>query len=396
MIARNPNFQDLENNYLFAEVRARKEKFEKRNPEINLISLGVGDTTEPLAAPIIKALHEATNRLSKKETYVGYGPDLGQEELREAVSRVLYKGLRKPTEIIISDGAKCDLGRLQLLFGQQVPVALLDPAYPVYYDSSILLRGRSLPIQRIKASLEENFLPDLSNVMEGSIIFLCSPNNPTGKAFSREELTTLVSVALKKRCLIIYDVAYRAYIQSQEIPHSIFEIEGADRVAIEVGSFSKMAGFSGLRLGWIALSSTLTWSSNEPILSDLNRLFCTLFNGASYLSQQAGIAALSEEGYPAICQQIKSYMKRANLLQATLKKWTIPHWGGEHAPYLWAKPNFGTSWQAFDRLLSAGIICTPGIGFGPSGDGFVRLSSFQKEELVIEACRRLEALFQTS
>ena len=391
MLQRNPNFQKLSPSYLFSEVRLRKERFEKNTPGIKLISLGIGDTTEPLAPPIVQAIHAATDRLSKRETYVGYGPDLGLPELRARISEVLYKGRLSSSEIIVSDGAKCDIGRLQLLFGQQLPVALLDPSYPVYYDSSLMVREGS--IQRLPASLEENFVPDLTNVREGSLIFLCSPNNPTGKAFTKEELTHLVTEALKKKCLILYDVAYRSYIQSSSLPHSIFEIEGAEKVAIEIGSFSKMAGFSGIRLGWLALSSKLNWLSGEPILSDLSRLFATLFNGASYLSQQAGIAALSPEGFQAIHSQVTSYLKRASYLKATAEKCHIPHWGGLNAPYLWIKPNLGSSWEAFDHLLSHGIISTPGIGFGPAGEGFLRLSSFQKEDLVIEACQRLESAF---
>ena len=393
MIQRNGYFQELLPSYLFSEVRARKEALEKRFPGKTVISLGIGDTTEPLAPPIVRALHEATELLSKPETYVGYGPELGIPELREAVSHVLYQQKRSSSEILITDGAKCDIGRLQLLFGQGVRVALLDPSYPVYYDSALMVRGSALPIQRIPAGPEEHFVPDLSSLQEGSLLFLCSPNNPTGKAFTYEELSSLVATALHKHCLIIYDVAYQQYIQAPELPRSIFEIPGANRVAIEVGSFSKMAGFSGIRLGWIALSKELKWSSQEPVLNDLTRLYTTLFNGASFLSQRAGLAALSSEGFQSISLQVKSYMKRAHMLRSTLQQCGISFWGGEHAPYLWLKLPFGTSWQAFDRLLSAGIVSTPGVGFGPNGEGYIRLSSFSKEELIEEACTRLKTLF---
>lgn len=392
MIARNENFAKIAPSYLFAEVRKRKEIFQSQNPDTQWIPLGIGDTTEPLVPSIIKALHESVDRLGNKKTYTGYGPDLGIQELREAISQVLYNGLRTKDEIIVSDGAKCDLGRLQILFGKETPIAVPDPAYPVYYDSSFLTRGNN--IQILPSNKEVNFLPDLNNVSEGSVIFLCSPNNPTGKVFTKNELSEIVKTAHTKKCLILFDVAYRSYIQSPELPRSIFEIPGADEVAIEIGSFSKMAGFSGVRLGWMALSKKLVYDTSEPVLLDISRLMGTLFNGASILSQHAGLAALSPEGQIAIQKQVESYMCRAQRLKATLEKCQVPTYGGDHSPYVWIHPNLGSSWEAFDILLSHGLITTPGVGFGQSGEGYLRLSSFLKEELVLEACQRLQRVFQ--
>ena len=365
------------------------------HPAIEWISLGVGDTTEPLVPQIVQALHDMADRLSHRSTYAGYGPELGSAELKEAISRVLYHGKRSPHEIIVSDGAKCDLGRLQLLFGGGVPVAMMDPSYPVYHDSSLLLRDGASSIQFLRANKDEQFLPDMKAIQRPSLLFLCSPNNPTGKAFTKEELKHIVDTAHKKRCVIIYDVAYRSYIQSTLLPRSIFEIEGADEVAIEVGSFSKMAGLSGVRLGWLALSDKLIFDSKEPILADLSRLMSTIFNGASSLSQQAGLAALTPEGQAALDMQIQGYLSRAKRIKEAILSCSIPTYGGDHSPYVWIHPSMGSSWEAFDALLPSGIITTPGIGFGPGGEGYLRLSSFLKEELVDEACRRLQAFFTT-
>ena len=391
MIARNRNFADIEPSYLFSQVRRKKEQFQTLHPKTEWLPLGIGDTTEPLAPSIIEALHECVRKLGNRETYIGYGPDLGISSLREAIAKVLYNNLRASNEIIISDGAKCDLGRLQILFGSAPPIAVLDPAYPVYYDSSFLLHNNT--IQRLAATKENDFFPDIETVRDGSIIFLCSPNNPTGKVFTKNELSFIVQTARSKKCLILFDVAYRSYIQSEDLPRSIFEIPGADEVAIEIGSFSKMAGFSGLRLGWMALSKKLTYDTKEPILNDLARLMGTLFNGASIISQHGGIAALLPEGQAAIQQQVRSYMTRARKLKETLLLCQVPTYGGEHAPYVWIHPNLGTSWDAFDLLLSHGIISTPGIGFGPNGEGYLRLSSFAKEEYVEKACIKLRQLF---
>lgn len=393
MIARNHSFRDIAPSYLFAEVRKRKEQFQLQHPDTKWIPLGIGDTTEPLVPAIVQSLHDTASRLANKDTYTGYGPDLGIEELRKTISQVLYSGIRSCDEIIVSDGAKCDLGRLQMLFGSNVPVALPDPSYPVYYDSSFLMRGKKGSIQLLPSNAETHFLPDLSKVQEGSLIFLCSPNNPTGKVFQKSELRTIVEKARQKKCVILYDVAYRSYIQSPELPRSIFEIEGADDVAIEIGSFSKMAGFSGIRLGWMALSKKLVYDTKEPLLHDIARLMGTLFNGASIISQQAGIAALSPDGQQAIQQQVQNYIGRAHRIKETLLSCNVQTYGGEHSPYVWIYPKLGSSWEAFDTFLSHGLVTTPGVGFGPSGEGFLRLSSFLKEELVEEACERLKNVF---
>ena len=393
---RNPLFLQLTPNYLFREVKNRVDHFKLQHPERKLISLGVGDTTEPLGSTIAESLSRAASDLRDPELYMGYGPDQGLFPLREKISSLLYQDIILPDEVFISDGAKCDISRLQLLFGQDASIYIQDPSYPAYADSSRMIRsviGRDgIRLSYLPTVPEKNTVPNLEAAPDDSIIFLCSPNNPTGVAFQRSELTALVSIALKKKQLIVYDVAYRAFVQD-DLPRSIYEIEGAKNCAIEVGSFSKMAGFSGVRLGWTIVPKELTYTNGIPLHGDFLRLCTTIFNGASIISQRGGIQVLSPEGQEEIERQVQIYLGNARSLRETLLKKNLLVSGGEHAPYIWVKTQYTNSWDAFDYFLSeAGIIVTPGIGFGPSGEGHVRISGFGRQYTIEEAVNRLELL----
>jgi LL-diaminopimelate aminotransferase len=393
---RNPFFLQLSPNYLFRELKNRVDNFALLNPERSLISLGVGDTTEPLGTTIAESLSQAACDMRDQELYMGYGPDQGLLPLREKIASVLYQDIISPDEVFVSDGAKCDIARLQVLFGQDAVVYIQDPSYPAYADSSRLARSivgkEGHRLSYLSTLPEKDTLPHLEAAPEDAIIFLCSPNNPTGVAFQRSELSSLVDIAQRKNQLIVYDVAYRAFIQG-DLPRSIYEIEGAKKCAIEIGSFSKMAGFSGIRLGWTVVPKDLTYSNGITIHSDFLRLVTTTFNGASILSQRGGIQALSPEGLEEIERQILLYLENAGSLKEALLKKNFIVSGGEHSPYVWIKTEHTSSWDAFDYFLQeTGIIVTPGIGFGPSGEGHVRISGFGRPYLIESAIRRIESL----
>lgn len=392
MIKRNANLAKLKSGYLFPEINKRKQKFLAENPDVKLISLGIGDTTQPIPSSIAKALVDAAKKLQAIEGYTGYGPEQGNGELRQKIASIIYQNMIRASDIFISDGAKCDIGRLQMLFGPHVTVAIQDPAYPVYVDGSIM-QGVD-KIVYMPCTPENNFFPDLDKVPRTDIIYFCSPNNPTGAVATKEQLQRLVQFAKKNKSIIIFDSAYANYIQDPSLPKSIFEIEGAKEVALETGSFSKIAGFTGVRLGWTAVPEELKYEDGTPVRNDWNRLVSTIFNGASNIAQQGGIAALEPEGLKEIKLLTDFYLKNANIIKKTLQDQGLEVYGGANAPYLWVRFKNKKSWDVFQEYMEKfHIIVTPGSGFGPSGEGFVRFTAFGHRENILEACERLKSGF---
>lgn len=385
---RNHHFDKVPSRYLFQEIRTRAAAFSQANPTAKLIRLGIGDTTEPIGPYITSQLAEAARLLGTTAGYTGYGPEQGILELREAISNTVYSSKVSPDDIFVSDGAKCDIGRLQFLFGPNAKIALQDPAYPVYLDSSLIYRGGE--ITYLPCTPENNFVPDITQAKGSDVLFLCLPNNPTGTIFTRDELKVIVDYARQHKILIVFDTAYSYYVHG-DYPKSIYEIEGAKEVAIEVGSFSKIAGFSGVRLGWTVVPEELKYRDGAKIKPDWMRINSTFFNGASILSQKGGIAVLSEQGMKEVHTQVQFYLENTQILARTLHDLGFETYGGEHSPYVWTRINELTSWQAFDLLLEqTHIVTTPGSGFGPAGEGFLRVSGFATRATIEEAIDRLK------
>lgn len=383
---RNPHLSLLQAQYLFPQIQQRKREFLERNGPIDLISLGIGDTTEPIPHPIVKGMIEAAQRLNHKDTYTGYGSEQGQELLRQMIAKVLYHSRVSPKAIFVSDGAKCDIGRLQLLFGPSVKIALQDPAYPVYRDGS-LLQGVS-NITYLPCTPENDFFPDLTPAAQCDLLYFCSPNNPTGAAATRAQLEELVAFARENKQIILFDAAYAAYIQDPDIPRSIYEIAGAEEVAIETSSFSKIAGFTGVRLGWTVVPEALKYEDGYPLHSDWNRITSTIFNGASNIAQAGGIEILKPEGLAEVQKLIHFYMENAHLLRTALQEQGITTYGGIQAPYVWAHFPDAPSWETFQYFLEKlHLITTPGSGFGPAGEGFIRLTAFNSRENILQSCK---------
>ncbi len=389
----NKNFANLSENYLFSEIarrvnaiknESRGEKSEKVFGE-RIISLGIGDVSLPVPPSVAREMARASTEMGTASGFRGYGDTQGDPSLREAICRrYAERGIHFcADEIFINDGAKCDLGNLNDVLGDNEAL-IIAPAYPVYLDASIISGRR---VRFLEATRENGFLPTpdgLDNLAR--VIYLCSPNNPTGAVFDRIGLQKWVDHALESGSLIIFDAAYESFISSPELPHSIFELEGAKRCAVEVCSFSKMAGFTGLRCGWTALAR------ENPLHTLWKRRQGAKFNGASYIAQRGAIAAIEGLGQRECAQNIAYYMENARILADFFKKKGIFFTGGVHAPYLWVECPRGTSsWELFDRILSsARVVCTPGSGFGKAGEGFVRLSSFAAREDVNEAILRLD------
>ncbi len=393
MIKRNPSMQKLTSSYLFLEINKRKNEYLKQHPESALISLGIGDTTEPLPECVIKAMMMASLALGIRSDYTGYGPEAGLLELREQIASTFYKGIQ-PDEIFVSDGAKCDTGRLQVLFGGDCSIGIQDPSYPVYLDGSLIQGIENIHL--MPCLEEDNFFPNLELLPELDLLYICSPNNPTGIAYTKPQLEELVNYALQTNTLIIFDAAYSAFIQSPDLPKSIFEIEGAKKVAIELNSFSKLAGFTGIRLGWSVVPKELKYRDGTSIHSDWNRITSTLFNGASIISQRGGLAVLTPKGFKEVQNTISFYLENASLLKKAFEDLEFKVFGGTSAPYLWIKVPGLSSWEAFQMLLdNAQIVSTPGSGFGEAGEGFIRLSAFGSRENILEAIKRIEIHFKS-
>lgn len=402
----NEYFLRLTESYLFSDIAKKVNAFKLTHPKERVISLGIGDVTQPLCPAVIEAMHQAVNDMADTTTFHGYGPEHGYDFLREAIVKhdYLSRGVHiDPSEVFISDGAKSDIGNIGDIVRWDNTVAVTDPVYPVYIDSNAMIgRGGTFSdgkwnmITYMPTTEENNFEPQLPKERV-DMIYLCYPNNPTGTVLTKEQLKKWVDYALKNESLIFFDSAYESYIQDEKIPHTIYEIRGAKKCAIEFRSYSKTAGFTGVRCGYTVIPKEVmasTIDGNEKV--SLNRLWerrqATKFNGASYISQRGAAAIYTPEGKEQVKKVVDYYMGNAALMSEQLRSMGMKVFGGANAPYLWVKtPNGTSSWKFFEELLyTAGLVCTPGVGFGPSGEGYVRLTAFGKREDCIEAMERLK------
>jgi len=399
MISRNPYIANLKAGYLFPEIAKRRREFAAAHPDAKIISLGVGNTTEPILPHINAGLVEGAMKLGTAEGYSGY-QDEGLPALREKISKVFYGGKFALDEIFISDGAKCDIGRFQTLFGAGIKIAVQDPSYPVYVDGSVLVGAAGgwegtgyAGITYLPCTAENNFFPNLNLIPRNSLIYFCSPNNPTGAVSDRGQLSALVESALSKECIIVFDAAYSEFIRDPALPKTIYEIDKADQCAIEVNSFSKPAGFTGVRLGWSVVPKALKYSTGESVNADWNRIAGTIFNGASNIAQAGGLAALDDKGLNEIRELTDFYLGNAKLIRDALQKLKVNCIGGDNSPYIWAHFPGRDSWEVFAEILEkCHVVTTPGAGFGPAGREFVRFSAFGHRADVEEACIRLEKI----
>lgn len=403
----NEHYLKLTKNYLFADIAKKVNAFKVSHQKANVISLGIGDVTMPLCPAVTEAMHKAVDEMGTKAGFHGYGPEQGYLFLREAIAKNDYlpRGIHiDPSEIFINDGAKSDTGNIGELVRWDNNIGVTDPVYPVYIDSNVmcgragtLVDGKWSNVTYIPCTEANNFTPEIPD-HRVDIIYLCYPNNPTGTVISKDELRKWVNYALKNDTLIFYDAAYEAYIQDDDVPHSIYEIKGARKVAIEFRSYSKTAGFTGVRCGYTVVPKELTASSMDgkeryPLNPMWNRRQCTKFNGTSYISQRAAEAIYTPEGKRQVKETIKYYMDNARIMRETLTEAGLKVYGGINAPYLWVKkPNDTSSWKFFEQMLyGAQVVCTPGVGFGPSGEGFIRLTAFGNREDCLEAMQRIRS-----
>ncbi len=403
----NENFMQLQESYLFSTIAKKVEKYTKENPNKTVIKLGIGDVTRPIVPECIKAMHKAVDEMGTQEGFRGYGPEQGYDFLRKAILENDYKSKGidlEIDEIFVSDGAKCDTGNIVDIFSEDNRVAITDPVYPVYIDTNVM-SGRSGRFNQEKGiyenivylpvSAENDFKPELPKE-KVDMIYLCFPNNPTGTVLTKEELSKWVQYAKENKSIILYDSAYEAFITQENIPHSIYEIEGAKDVAIEFRSFSKTAGFTGIRCAYVVIPKTLkgyTKDGEEVSYNKLwNRRTCTKFNGTSYIVQRTAEAIYTKQGKKEIEENIKYYMENARIIREGLEEIGIKYYGGINAPYVWLKvPNNMSSWEFFDILLEkVNIVGTPGSGFGPHGEGYFRLTAFGTKENTIKAVERIK------
>ena len=402
MFTINENYLKLQGSYLFAAVAKKVAAFQEQNPGTEIIRLGIGDVTQPIAPAIIEALHKAVDEMGKAETFRGYAPEQGYEFLRKVIAEKDFaeRGCDiAPDEIFISDGAKCDCGNIQEIFGADDIVAVCDPVYPVYVDTNVMAgrtgnydeaTGRFEKVVYMPCVEENGFVPELPKE-RADIIYLCFPNNPTGEAIRLPELQKWVDYANENEAIILFDAAYEAYIREDGIPHSIYECRGARTCAIELRSFSKKAGFTGLRLGYAVIPKDLK-RKGVTLNSLWSRRQGTKYNGTPYIIQRAGEAVYSPEGSVQVKAQVDRYMENAALLVNGLQKAGYTAYGGVNSPYIWMKtPGSMTSWEFFDFLLNkAGIVGTPGAGFGPSGEGYFCLIAFGPYENSVKALERIK------
>ena len=402
----NEHFLKLPNNYLFADIAKKVNAFKVSHPKADVISLGIGDVTQPLCPAVIEAMHKAVDEMASKDTFRGYGPEQGYQFLRDAIVKndFVARGIHlEASEIFVNDGAKSDTGNFQELVRWDNSIGVTDPIYPVYIDSNVMIGragelgedGKWSNVTYMPCSAENNFTPALPD-KRVDVIYLCYPNNPTGTVITRDELRKWVNYAIKNDALIFYDAAYEAYIQDEDIPHSIYEIKGARKVAVEFHSFSKTAGFTGIRCGYTVVPKELTVATltgeRIPLNHLWNRRQCTKFNGTSYISQRAAEAIYTPEGKEQIKATIDYYMNNARTMYNTLTELGLEVYGGRNAPYIWVKtPNDMGSWKFFEQMLyEAHVVCTPGVGFGPNGEGYIRLTAFGDADDCKEAMERLK------
>lgn len=403
----NDNFEKLPESYLFSTVARKLREFKEANPDTDVIRMDIGDVTLPICDAAIAAMHVAVDDMASRETFRGYGPEQGYDFLRQAVEEGDYRPLGcdiRPDEVFISDGAKSDLGNLGDIYSRESVVALTDPGYPVYVDSNVIDgRGGELRDGRFSdfvylECLPENGFKPVPPAEHADVIFLCSPANPTGVAFTRDELKAWVEYARRNEALIIYDSAYCAYVTSPDVPRSIYEVEGAREVAIEVRSFSKTAGFTGLRCGYTVVPETVCGTDAEGRRVPLRQLWLrrqtTKFNGASYVIQRGAEAVYSPAGDAQIRENVDYYLGNARIIRDRMAAAGFVVFGGTDSPYVWVKsPGRESSWDLFARLLNeAHISCTPGVGFGTNGEGYIRFTGFNTRENTEEAMRRILVL----
>jgi len=401
----NDHYLELKSSYLFSDIAKRIAAFGEAHPGAKLIRLGIGDVTQPLPSAVVKALHEAADEMARPETFKGYGPETGYPFLTELIAMHDYGALGvkvAPDEIFVSDGAKCDTTNIQEIFGADCTVALTDPVYPAYVDSNVMAgrAGRADATGRydlffyLPATAENAFKPALPT-RQVDLIYLCYPNNPTGAVLSREALAEWVDYARRHQAVILYDAAYEAYIRDADVPHSIFEIDGAREVAIEFRSFSKTAGFTGTRCAFTVVPKELMGQSATGEAVSLHALWfrrqSTKFNGVPYIIQKASAAVYTPDGQRQVRDAVDFYMENARIIRDGLVAVGLTVYGARNAPYIWVKtpPGLG-SWQLFDKLLNeAHVVSTPGAGFGPSGEGYLRLTAFGQRDQTVEAVERI-------
>lgn len=385
---RNIHFDRLPDNYLFAKIQKRIDQFKQEHPDVQLINLSIGNTTYPIDSHIVDQMTQSLRSQLSHHSYRGYGPETGLYALRSHIAKHIYQDRLSAEEITISDGAKCDLSRLFLLLGHGRSVAIQNPTYPAYQDAAILAGARE--ITYVPCNLENQFSPPVSAINRNSdLLILCSPNNPTGHVLSRDYLTELVQYACDHGILILFDAAYAAFIQDPRLPKSIFEITGAEYCAIEMQSLSKPLGFTGMRLGWTAMSKKLQYICGNNVLKDWQQVIATSFNGASLPIQDGGMVGISNL---SVSPAIQYYRENSRLLMCALRRANMPYCGGEHAPYLWVKlPHGMNSSDGFDLFLHTyHIATTPGSGFGQEGEGYIRLSALGTREDILTACDRIK------
>lgn len=409
MALMNENYLKLSSGYLFPEIGRRRRTFQESNPDADIISMGIGDVTSPLAEAVVDAMKSAADQMGKPETVHGYDDSgIGYEFLRSIIQKFDFaeRGVKiEADEIFISDGAKCDTGNFQEIFGTDNVVAVTDPVYPVYVDTNVMAgrtgtcssQGRYEGIVYMPCTEKNKFVPDLPD-RHVDLIYLCFPNNPTGGVATKQQLTQWVEYARKNKAVILFDAAYEAFISDPDIPHSIYEVEGAREVAVEFRSFSKTAGFTGVRCGFAVVPKELKAYTKAGKQVDVHPLWsrrhCTKFNGVSYITQRGAQAVYSPQGRKQITDTIKKYMDNAAYITDSLKKLGYTVFGGVNAPYIWLKtPDGVTSWDFFDMLLEkAHVIGTPGSGFGSAGEGYFRLTAFATPKNTADAMKRMASL----
>ena len=401
----NEHFLKLQNNYLFSDIAKKVNSFKVTHPKDKIIRMGIGDVTQPLAPAVIEAMHKAVDDLASTENFHGYGPEQGYSFLIDAIIKNDYASrgvFLEPGEVFVSDGAKSDCGNIGDILRHDNSVGVTDPIYPVYIDSNVMCgragvleeNGQWSNVTYMPCTAENDFIPEIPD-KRIDIVYLCYPNNPTGTTLTKPELKKWVDYALDNDTLILFDAAYEAFIQEDDVPHSIYEIKGAKKCAIEFRSFSKTAGFTGVRCGYTVVPKELTAATLEGERIPLNKLWnrrqCTKFNGTSYITQRGAEAIYTAEGKAQVKATIDYYMENARIMREGLQSAGFKVYGGVNAPYIWLKtPDNTGSWRFFEQLLyEVNVVGTPGVGFGPSGEGYLRLTAFGEREDCIEAMRRI-------